>query len=76
MVLTRYIQKLKYDYNLVNVINLTQIDQVTSNHLLVVLYQDDFAYCYQWVNVITLGLAQSDHIRQLLLYKIKWDIFY
>ncbi len=25
-------------------------------------------YCYQSVNVITLGLAQSDHIKRLLLY--------
>ncbi len=28
-------------------------------------------YCYHSVNVITFGLAQSDHIKRLLLYRIK-----
>ncbi len=29
-------------------------------------------YCYHLVNVITFGLAQSDYIKRLPLYK-KWD---
>jgi hypothetical protein len=32
------------------------------------LYQEDFGYCYRSVNIITLGLAQSDHIKRLPLY--------
>jgi hypothetical protein len=31
------------------------------------LYQEEFGYCYHSVNVMTLGLAQSDHIKQLPL---------
>jgi hypothetical protein len=50
----------------VNVINLPQIDRVPSNCLLGFLYQIHQAviqaYCYRSVNVITLGLAQGDHI--------------
>ncbi len=30
-------------------------------------------YCYHSVNVITFGLAQSDHIKRLLLYLQIWS---
>ena len=33
-------------------------------------YVKTFGYCYHLVNVITFGLAQSDHIKRLLLYYI------
>ncbi len=33
----------------------------------VTLYQEEFGYCYQSGNVMTLGLAQSDHIKRLPL---------
>jgi hypothetical protein len=54
------------------VINLPDIDQVPCNRQLESLYQDKVAYCYQTVNVITLGLAHSDYIKrqQLLLSKV------
>ncbi len=31
-------------------------------------YKETTGYCYHSVNVITFGLAQSDHIKRLLLY--------
>jgi hypothetical protein len=56
------------------VINLPHIDQVPSNRLLGILYQEEVAYCYQSVNAITLGLAQSDPIKRLPLYLIFFKI--
>jgi hypothetical protein len=50
------------------VISVPQIDQVPSNWQLGILYQEEVAYCYQLVNFITFGLAQSDHIKRLPLY--------
>jgi len=52
---------------LVNVIKFTQIDQVPNNHLLVTLYDNEIAYCYYLINVITLTRSQSDHIKRLTL---------
>ncbi len=50
-------------------INLPQTDQVLHNCLLGMLYQEEIGYCHQWVNVIALGLAQSDHIKWPPLYQ-------
>jgi hypothetical protein len=49
-------------------INLPQTNQVPNNCLLGNLYQEEFGYCYQSANVITLRLAQSDHIKRPPLY--------
>jgi hypothetical protein len=43
------------------VIFFPRIDQVPSNCLLGILYQEEVAYCNQLVYVITFGLDQSDH---------------
>jgi len=52
---------------LVNVIKFTQFDDVPNNCHLSTLYQEESAYCYHSVNVITLTPAQSDHIKRLPL---------
>ncbi len=55
-------------------INLLQTDQVPTNRLLGTLPQEVISYCYQSVNVITLGLAQSDHIKRPPLYILNFLI--
>jgi hypothetical protein len=49
------------------VINFPETDEVP-NSLLGTLYQEEFGYCYQSANVITIGLSQSDHIKRPPLY--------
>ncbi len=38
-------------------------------------YIKTIGYCYHSANVITFGLAQSDHIKRLLLYVYVWQLF-
>ncbi len=49
--------------------DLPQTEQVPSTVYQVLCIRKNFGYCYRSVNIITLGLAQSDHIKRLPLYQ-------